>query len=359
MDALSDWYFDRNEHEPDEEADKNLPAQRDAGDVPVSRPPAMPAGRPAGEVAQPSEQRGPTTPIRAATAAVPSMLRWLVIGLPSWVYGGFLVWLATGDSLPEWLVWTICAGWLIVGVVVAWFPIERVPAALLRRLGVAGPRDAGLVTEALLPIAHVAGVNMQDYAVRVEATSAATSTSSSGRTLAVTTWSLDLPVESLRGVLAHELGRLLGRPAYFDRLGLWCALPARIVVWLVRRLFALLFRISAVVGWLATTLVIATFAVGFTQGTSDLVFSVGVSAFVVWPWLLAWLSRVEVGRADRQAARLGYGRELTDVLTLWQEHDAERHAATVWPVRLLEAWVPAGSRIRALNRTHQRRLRTR
>jgi hypothetical protein len=327
--------------------------------VPKIRPGSAPASRVTGEIAHPQGQRGSALPARALSVALPSMLRWLVVGLPWWVYGGFLVWLATGDSLPEWLVWTICGAWLLIGVVLAWFPIERLPAALLRRLRVAGPRDAGLLTEALVPIAHVAGVDTSDYALRVESATAATSTSSSARTLVVTTWSLDLPVESLRGVVAHELGRLLGRPAYLDRLGFWCALPARVVLWLVRQAFALLFRISVVIGWIATTLVISTVAVGFTQGTSDLVFSLGVSAFVIWPWLLAWLNRAEVVRADRQAARLGYGRELTDVLALWVEHDAERQAATVFPVRLLESWVPAEARIRALNRSHQRRLRAR
>lgn len=325
--------------------------------MPTTRAEATPAQRVTGDVAHSEEGSGSS--VRRASKALPSMLWWLAVGLPWWVYGGFLVWLATGDSLPVWLVWTICGGWLLIGVVLAWFPIERLPAVLLRRLHVAGPGETGLVAEALVPVAHVAGVDRGDYALRVETATTATSASSAARTLAVTTWSLGLPVESLRGVVAHELGRLLGRPAYLDRLGFWMALPARLALWLVRQTFALLFRISVVVGWIATTLVILTFTVGFTQGTSDLVFSLGVSAFVIWPWLLAWLSRAEVARADRQAARLGYGRELTDVLALWAQHDADRQAATVFPVRLLEGWVPAGARITALNRSHQRRLRAR
>ncbi|ASO22237.1 Zn-dependent protease with chaperone function [Actinoalloteichus hoggarensis] len=169
-----------------------------------------------------------------------------------------------------------------------------------------------------------------------------------GRIVIVTKGALRLPAHTLAAVLAHELGHHLGGHSLILRLHGWYSIPIRLFL-------ALTVGIARLVGAIGNAITRTGSAVGMALAlialVAGLAFAIYLSPILllvpVASVLLAAASRLSEIRADRMAARLGYGPALIEVLTQWMR---DGHAANRTPPGLR-------ARLFASHPSHSRRIR--
>jgi STE24 endopeptidase len=159
-----------------------------------------------------------------------------------------------------------------------------------------------------------------------------------------------LPPHLLRAVLAHELAHHLGTPPRWSALVVWYSIPARTAASVIRRVVPALRRWPIALGLLVAFWVLALAGL-FLHG---LVFGFALMDFVWFsplaaPVVLGPIGKLAERYADRQAADLGFGRELLDVFYGWQAQ-AARDGAQFKRARYTSPDPTIATRLRALEK---------
>ncbi|MFI6344644.1 M48 family metalloprotease [Streptomyces sp. NPDC050560] len=237
--------------------------------------------------------------------------------------------------------------WLLSGALVFNRRVERVFAHRVLKLRRPAPDERDRMAPVWREVTARAGADASRYELWVQESRELNALAAAGHVVAVTRFALEeLPAEELAAVLAHELGHHVGGHAWSSLLGIWYALPGRIVfrVWLAWVRFWL--RVSSCFGAVGVLAVYGGFALVAVVSVGTLY---GLPLFfLVLPYLLAYVSRRAELRADRQAAALGFGAPLLTVLRRF--HTAEEQE------RLIAARQAGGpvrrKRLAALLATH-------
>ncbi|MGH3672715.1 MAG: M48 family metalloprotease [Pseudonocardiaceae bacterium] len=241
--------------------------------------------------------------------------------------------------------------WLVSGTAVLSKLVERV---LIRRfLGFRWPTGAERqgMAAAWQKVAAAAGVDPARYILVIDDTRVVNASASAGHLVAVTRKALqNLTPVQLAGVLAHEFGHHLGSAPGVGLLMYWYSLPGRVV----GRTFRAVGRMMRfVVKWWMVGVI--GDIVGYVIMMGLLVFAVAVQLWWVVPlyaipFLLAFTSRREEFRADREAVRLGFGGSLASALEYLQQVEDEQFIVgrPGFLRRLLASHPPITERIRRL-----------
>lgn len=241
----------------------------------------------------------------------------LVLSVPV-VASGLLVLALAGKLAWPAYFWVVPAGWVLAGAITFLPAFEHFLLPLLFGLRAPTARELTWLTPSWEAVCAAAGVDSGRYRLWVERSHELNAFAAGGRTVAVTRAALDLPPPSLEAILAHELGHHLAGHTRASLLIWWLELPARLLARLVR-LLALavpsIGRAFAPFGRAVVVLVTVLLGLGVLTALAFLD-----------PWLLltpllgpvlAWSKRLGEYRADRMAARLGYGPELIALLKQW------------------------------------------
>ncbi|MEU6662262.1 M48 family metalloprotease [Streptomyces sp. NPDC046821] len=216
--------------------------------------------------------------------------------------------LKLGTGLP---LWATVTGWLFSGALVFHHPTE----AFLARY-VFHHRPPSLVeTDRLGPVwrgvAARFGADSTAYQLWINESDDLNAEAAAGHIVAVTTASLRLPPDQLAAVLAHELSHHLAGHSWSSLLSFWYALPGQLV-WR-----ALRFLHQRRLPWRTRSekkagrrLVLVAVVIAVVA----LLLFPWLLLVLVTPWLIAAVSRRAELRADRAAARHGFGPELAAVL---------------------------------------------
>ena len=295
-----------------------------------------------------------------------SALFTLVLSVP-WLLASLMVAYLVGLLIGGSLAAVLLVIWLMSGTAVFIRSVEKI--AISRFMGLRSPTrsENETIQSAWQVVANTAGANPAGYLLMVDDEPGINAMATAGHLVAVTRHTLvSVPPQHLVGILAHEFGHHLGGAPWVRTLMLWYSLPGRLAVAVLRRC-----------GRVATFLIrwwVRTFLVflprrgvdGLIDGIAFLIMSVLVVVAVatqLWvllplyalPSMLAFASRREEMRADREAVRLGFGRELISALELLQRiednlaGDDEHHARKGgWRHRMLSSHPPLNRRIRSL-----------
>jgi Zn-dependent protease with chaperone function len=265
--------------------------------------------------------------------------------LPGLVSTVFVLVLAGELVLPGAWGWILPGVWIAAGAVLFVRPVELGLVQLVFGFRRPTPVEARRLGPAWEAVCRSAGVDPAGYVLRVQESTHLNAFAAGGRVVAVTTAALELRPERLAAVLAHELGHHLAAHTTVSMLAWWFALPARGVAWLVRQVLRLVVSIARagdLVGVLGAVLLALALLTGLAYLSLWLILMPFVSP------LLAWAARFGEYRADRIAARLGYGAELAGVLQTWISLEGAR-VSGLWQ-RVLATHPPHASRIARLAR---------
>lgn len=283
-----------------------------------------------------------------------SALGGLVLGLP-W----FLVSFALVSQLASFVAdrgWAtvILAVWLLSGGGVFVRPVENAVARLLLRVRVPTQQEQQRLDGPWANVLRAAGIPRDEYSLWVQDSRHLNAYASAGHIVVVTSAALHgLPQPQLSGVLAHELGHHLKGEAWIGLLVYWYSLPGRIVLRGAMALLSLLlraagrWRFSSTVGMVVGLVLLAAVVIVIL-----VIAPLMVVLFLLTP-VAAWFSRLDELRADRIAAKLGFGPVLLDVLRGWARGQAHAHRPTLRE-RLLASHPPLPKRIQALEQHRNR-----
>lgn len=241
--------------------------------------------------------------------------------------------------------WLLPGVWIAAGAVLFVRPVELELVRLVFGFRRPNPVESNRLGPAWESVCRSAGVDPAGYVLLVQEATHLNAFAAGGRVVAVTTAALELRPERLAAVLAHELGHHLAAHTTVSMLAWWFALPARGVAWLVRQVLRLVVSIART-GDLVGVLGAILLALALLSGLAYLSLWLILMPFV--SPLLAWAARVGEYRADRIAARLGYGAELVGVLRTWVALEGAR-VTGLWQ-RVLATHPPHLSRIARLTR---------
>jgi STE24 endopeptidase len=218
--------------------------------------------------------------------------------------------------------WVLPAGWALAGAITFVPVYEHVVLSVLLKMREPSQRELTWLTPSWAAVCAAAGVDGGRYRLWVEPSRELNAFAAGGRTVAVTRAALDLERPGLEAILAHELGHHLSGHTRAALLIHWLELPARLLARLVRLIAWVVPHVGRVFrsfGRSAEVLVTVLLSLGILTALAFLD-----------PWLLltpllgpvlAWSKRLGEYRADRMAARLGYGRELALLLKAWNLRD--------------------------------------
>ncbi|ONI71253.1 hypothetical protein ALI144C_48645 [Actinosynnema sp. ALI-1.44] len=217
--------------------------------------------------------------------------------------------------------WLIAVVWLLASALIFLPAAEKVFARMKFRVRRPNESELGHLLRPWTSVCRVAGVPHDRYTLWIEESDGVNALAAGGHIVAVTRSALRLPPPQLEAILAHELGHHLSGHAWMAHLGWYYSVPARLSV----RLAALVLRVLDAVGRFLGRLgfAFAELAVGLC-GLFLLIALISLNPWLlllpVTSLLLAWSSRLAETRADRVAARLGYGQDLVDVLRMWMRN---------------------------------------
>ncbi|MFI1162181.1 M48 family metalloprotease [Streptomyces sp. NPDC020801] len=234
------------------------------------------------------------------------------------------------------LGWIVTLAWLASGALVFHRPAELAFARRVLKLRLPTAEERARLEPVWREVTARAGIEARTYELMVENSDELNAVAVAGHVVGVTTYALNrIPSSNLAAVLAHELGHHTGGHAWAGLLGYWYSLPGR-VAWAVMRGLA---RIA-----IAVARVFSLAATGFVYLFLGIVVVAGfVGAWyitiplVAAPYLLAYAGRRGELRADQQAAELGFGRRLAEVIHHFRtEEEAAKAAATAQGQKLQE-----------------------
>jgi STE24 endopeptidase len=240
-----------------------------------------------------------------------------VLFLPELLSSLLLMALLGGFLMPQ-LPWLILVLWMVSGALIFLPAVERLFAQVKFRVRQPSQAELNCLAQPWISVCQAAGVPHWRYSLWIEKSGGVNALAAGGHVVAVTEAALRLSPPHLEAILAHELGHHLSGHAWMSLLGWYYSVPARLSV----RLVALLLRVSEKVGRFLRRLGFAFAELAVALASLFLV----IALISVNPWLLlvpltslllAWSSRLAETRADRIAAQLGYGQQLTDVLQMW------------------------------------------
>ncbi len=238
--------------------------------------------------------------------------------------------------------------WLVSGLVLVLYPpAENLLARFVLRVRQPTPSERAAIEFVWGPVTRAAGTDGARYTLWVEDSDHMNAMASGGRIVALTRGALhNQPPHHLAALLAHELGHHLGGHAWAKLLATWYAIPGRAILRVVRVIvrFALaVTKIFSLLGYLFGL---------FFVGISLLVLFTAYPPFLlvyVVPLVMAWTSRAAEFRADRLAAKIGYGRALIEALNvdIANGNDDERSRGRLL-ARLMASHPQSSERIRRL-----------
>jgi Zn-dependent protease with chaperone function len=223
--------------------------------------------------------------------------------------------------------WVVVVLWLASGALVFHRPTESAIARHLLHLRHPTPDESSRLEPEWRAVSALAGVEGRAYHLWIEESDTLNALSAAGHIVGVTRFSLTLPTEQLRAVLAHELSHHTGGHAWSSLLGSWYATPGRLAWSALRTAVRLCLRLN---GCLALMVLLLAAAVAFALVAS---FWFVVVPLLAAPYLLAAVGRRAELRADRHAAALGFAPMLAQVLHTMQaqEKDALRAPSLALP----------------------------
>ncbi len=211
------------------------------------------------------------------------------------------------------LGYLVVLGWLASGALVFHRPTEGVLARHLFHLRYPTRDERQRLEPIWREVSARSGIDAHNYELWVENSGELNAYAAAGHIVGVTHYSLNqLPPRQLAAVLAHELGHHRGGHAWASLLGLWYALPARLVWALFRKVAAVAVRVAAFFSGLGALVVVCV--LGSVLAAAVLTAWWIVLPMLAAPYLLAAISRRAELRADRHAAELGFAPALVDVL---------------------------------------------
>ncbi|MCY0919523.1 MULTISPECIES: M48 family metalloprotease [unclassified Streptomyces] len=316
--------------------------------------PPVPGGAPA-PAYPPAAYKAPPYPPAAYDPAAPPAVRrgadsssitTILLNLPLFFGSLLVIWLVS-QLLPTGLDVVFVIAWLASGALMFHRPTERALARMLFKVREPTAAELARLRPLWDDVTRQAGIDGSRYDLWVEDSSQVNAFAAAGHIVSVTQKSLNtLPPERLGAVLAHELGHHVGGHAWSGLLGVWYALPARVVMAVVKFVVTFVFLVAAQIaclGALLFALIIGAIAISLA-----LAFPPALALFAV-PVLLAWAGRLGELRADRFAAEIGYGPLLlatfTDSHTQGADDDSGKQRLMD---RLMATHPPLHQRIRAL-----------
>ncbi|WP_189931872.1 M48 family metalloprotease [Streptomyces sulfonofaciens] len=200
--------------------------------------------------------------------------------------------------------------WLLSGILVFWRRAESFIAHRLMKVRRPTPDERARLEPAWCAVTARAGVHMDSYELWVEDSNDLNASTATGHILCTTRFALrHLPDGELAAVLAHELGHHVGGHSWSALLGQWYAVPGQLVWRGVRTAAARFLRAS---GLFVTGLVVPALAV-LAVMMADALYGLPF-LLLATPYLIAYVRRRGVLRADRHAAALGFGTMLVAAL---------------------------------------------
>lgn len=227
--------------------------------------------------------------------------------------------------------------WILSGALIFHRRSEAVIARRVLGMRRPDPAEARRLAEVWGEVTRRAGVHEATYELWVQERGQLNATSAAGHLVGVTRHALDrLPNSQLAAVLAHELGHHVGGHSWAGTLADWYALPARKVGRMIVLGLARLVRSGSIraLGWAGV----------FTVLLGVVVYTLAVPMRMWWlvlmvaaaPFLLGWLHRHSEFRADAFAEGLGFGAELSAVLSRETEMQG-RHSVPAARLRRLHS----------------------
>ncbi|WP_405888005.1 M48 family metalloprotease [Streptomyces sp. NBC_01136] len=254
---------------------------------------------------------------------------------------GFLVSLAVVASFSVAIFgtavgWLVLLAWLASGALVFHRPTELAFARHVMKLRVPLAAERARLEPIWREVTARAGIEAQTYELMVENSVELNAVAAAGHVVGVTTYALnEIPSSNLAAVLAHELGHHTGGHAWTGLLGYWYSLPGRIAWAFMRGIARIAIRVASVFSLAATGMVY--FFIGITVFAGFVTVWYITIPLVAAPYLLAYMGRQGELRADRQAADLGFARELAQVLHHFQaQEDAVKAQAAAHGKKLKE-----------------------
>ncbi|WP_324611209.1 M48 family metalloprotease, partial [Streptomyces sp. WM4235] len=288
----------------------------------------------------------PGAPPAVRRGADSSSITTILLNLPLFFGSLLVIWLVS-QLLPTGLDIVFVIAWLASGALMFHRPTERALARMLFKVREPTAAELARLRPLWDDVTRRAGIDGSRYDLWVEDSSQINAFAAAGHIVSVTQKSLNtLPPEQLSAVLAHELGHHVGGHAWSGLLGVWYALPARVVMAVVKFVVTFVFLVAAQIaclGALLFALIIGAIAISLA-----LAFPPALALFAV-PVLLAWAGRLGELRADRFAAEIGYGPLLLATFTDWHTQDADDDRGKQRLMdRLMATHPPLHQRIRAL-----------
>ncbi|GAB3450865.1 M48 family metalloprotease [Actinophytocola sediminis] len=255
-----------------------------------------------------------------------------------------------GIAVLPGMPWLIPALWILSGVVLLIPSIEPLLFRLMLDVRQPRPDEFHALASPWQSVCRIAGVDAGRYVLMVQDSRELNAFAAGVRTVSVTRSALALPPGQLEAVLAHELGHHLSGHPVVSMFAWWYALPARGAAFLV----GLAMRL---VMWIGRTLSPAGGGIAALASLlAALILLTGAAFLSIWlilvpltAPLMALASRHSELRADRTAARLGYGPQLIEVLQRWIGVDGSGARPAGLRQRLLSTHPAHTERIRRLN----------
>lgn len=255
-----------------------------------------------------------------------SSVSHLLLTLPGACYS--LICLMAVGSLPAlanpalgFLTWLVPLAWFLSSALLFHPPVEKYFVRSTMGLREPTTRERRALEPLWNRVAQKAGVDPKTYMLNIEDSGSLNASAVAGHSVAVTTAALEhFQERHLEAVLAHELGHHLGGHTVAGLMHYWVALPGKFVNRIILRIYRVILAIIAAFsfwGWLLAILVVGGLA---------------LSALTMAPWLVllfliplgvAAASRAMELAADKTAFQLGYGHDLTEVLEIFEQLDAE------------------------------------
>ncbi|MCF2532627.1 M48 family metalloprotease [Yinghuangia soli] len=210
--------------------------------------------------------------------------------------------------------------WLASGALAFHRPSEAFIARRILGMRRPNPAESRRLADVWAEVTRRAGVRQETYELWIQERADLDVTATAGHVVGVTAYAMDhLPNSRLAAVLAHELGHHVGGHSWAATLADWYALPARKTGrWLLRGLTKLVRSTSPRALLLTAGLLLVLGVFGYVLAIALHMWWL-VLMLAITPPLTSWLHRRAEYRADDFAAGLGFGPELTAVLT--DEHD--------------------------------------
>ena len=235
--------------------------------------------------------------------------------------------------------------WLASGGIIFWSSAEAGFARWVLRCRRPTGQEHALLAPLWAEVTARAGVDGARYSLWIEPSPQVNASASTGRVVTVTDWALHTqPSQSLAAILAHELGHHVQGHAWSRLLVLWYSIPCRVAVRVVRmaaRIALHTIRAFSTAGWLMTVFFLLLFGMGLLATAPY------VLLLIVVPYAAAYAARVGEVRADRYAARIGYGEPLLQILRM-RQHEEALAPQPSGLTRVLATHPPTTERIRSL-----------